>query len=78
MPNAVEPLASPAKFKLDTSVESDDQDDNFTTGSLESAESSDVSSEVEVVLNAEVRHQHFDESFYLIEGCQLASHRGLF
>ena len=39
--------------KLDARVESDDKDDNFTTGSLES-ESSDMSSEVEVVLNAQV------------------------
>jgi hypothetical protein len=29
--------------------------------------------EVEVVSNAEVRHQHFDESFHLIKGCQLTS-----
>ena len=72
MSNAVEPHASPAKSKLNTSVESDNQDDNFMTGSLESVESSDVSSEVEVVLNAVVHHQHFDKYFYLIEGCQLA------
>ena len=41
------------KLKLDTSVTSDDQDDNFMTGSLE-LESSGVSCEVEVVLNPEV------------------------
>ena len=42
------------------------------TGSSES-ESSGVSREVEVVSTPEVCHQHFAESFYLIEGRQLAS-----
>ena len=59
------------KPKLDTSVKSDDQDDNFMTGSSE-LESSGVSCEVEVISNPEVCHQYFDESFYLIEGCQPA------
>jgi hypothetical protein len=41
------------KLKLDISVESDVQDDDFMVGSLRS-ESSDGSTNVEAVLNAEV------------------------
>jgi hypothetical protein len=44
------------KLKLDISVESDVQDDDFMVGSLGS-ESSDGSTNVEAVLNAEVSCQ---------------------
>jgi len=53
------------KLKLDTSIESDDKDDDFTMGSLE-LESSDGSTDVEAVSNAEVCHQCFYWSFPLI------------
>lgn len=51
------------KPKLDIVVESDDQDDDFTTGSSES-ESSDESTDIEVVSNAEVRNNtYFNKVF---------------